>query len=209
MTAPSIDAETIEAVGAPEAEAPADDADQEPADDATEPAGEQPAQPVADDAGYSRSPRVLAGGIAYTLTPCPLCGMTQLFAVETGAEVKVTDDGERMLKPTFKAQARSHRCGQMTLPLKDVADGQTEAFPADGEQLTPGSVGELLDQVADILSDDPAIDLPPDEEIAAWPPETLTEVTAWARAVIDGTEPRPELPSVLAVQPDEQDSTAP
>lgn len=214
MTAPTIDPETVEATEAPEGEAPDDQEAQEATEAAAEPEQpeepEQPTQRTAEDAGYSRFPRIMAGGTGYTLTPCPLCGMTMVFAVETGAEVKVTDDGERMLKPTFKVQAKSHRCGQMALPLTDAPEGQTEAFPADGEQLTAGSVGALLDQVADIVTDDLSIDLPPDEEIAAWTPETLTEVAAWARAVIAGDETRPDLPSVLAVPLDEpdDDSTA-
>jgi hypothetical protein len=167
---------------------------------ASDEAPEPPHQPI-DPAGYQPYFQIRTGGTGYAMTPCPICAIPMVFAVETGAEIKVSDDGTRKLKPTFKVKAKEHRCGQTVLPITDdEAPGQTEAFAESGpsnEALTAAAVGLLLDQVADILPDDVSIEFPADEGMEAWTAEQLAEVAAWARAVVEAQDTYPDIPEVL------------
>ena len=65
-------------------------------------------------------------------TGCPACGMVQPIAVTVGVRL-VTDRTHSELRPTFRATARTHECGQEPLPL-DAPDGwQTPAEELEDE----------------------------------------------------------------------------
>lgn len=160
--------------------------------------------PLPEPSAFSSEAR--SGGLLTVWTHCPGCGIANPVHVDIGAELKITDEGDRKLKPTFKVEARAHACGQLVVPLKaePPVEGQTEAFPEETEELTPAVVGKLLDAVADILPDAAPVELPDDEVIAGWTPEQLATVAAWARAVIAGEGPYPEQPAeVTPAEPDQ------
>jgi hypothetical protein len=185
------------------------------------------AEPLPEPSVFSSEVR--SGGSVVAWTHCPNCGIANPIHVDVGSELKMNDEGDRKLKPTFKAEAKAHRCGQQVLPLQedhglfaptaDASDGAGEEVAANDDATPAGTgamaattdgadvptveaVGALLDAVADKLPDVASIDLPPDEEIAEWDAATLLEVATWATAVVEATGPYPDLPSVLAAQDD-------
>jgi hypothetical protein len=78
--------------------------------------------------GYeSRNPNFTAGGTAYVRVFCPECSQPMFFSVETGTQLTIKD-GERKLKPTFKATAKVHACHQTVAELTED-DEDEEAIP--------------------------------------------------------------------------------
>lgn len=66
-----------------------------------------------------------------TSAVCPRCGMAQRILVNLHAELLIGEDGSELrVKPKTKGVA--HICGQLPLPVEEVADGQQE-LPLDAE----------------------------------------------------------------------------
>lgn len=90
---------------------------------------------VALESGYeSRNPNFTAGGTAYVRVFCPECSQPMFFSVETGTQLTIKD-GERKLKPTFKATAKVHACHQTVAELTEDDEDDPKQAVADA---TPG-----------------------------------------------------------------------
>ena len=84
----------------------------------------------AESAYEERFPRFSTGGTAYVRAACPNCDQTMIFSVEVGETLTMGDKSQ--LKPTFKAKAKEHFCGQTSAKLEDLED-EPDVPAVDGD----------------------------------------------------------------------------
>lgn len=84
----------------------------------------------AESAYEERFPKFSTGGTAYVRVTCPDCDQTMIFSVSVG-EIRTSGD-KSQLKPTFKAKAKEHFCGQTSARLEDHED-EPDVPAVDGD----------------------------------------------------------------------------
>lgn len=126
---------------------------------------------------------------------CPRCHVSVEGEVKIVPELRVTED-KSAIHWQSSAKAKTHVCGQLTLPKDGAVPGQVAlGFDEFGEPLLPAEIRDLLELVVE------EADVPDLETIEDWTGDLRIEVTAWAQAshlaASDNAIGVPPVPNVL------------